>query len=218
MSDVSHLTRVRSGRPDTKIKSKTNKSNNNRKELKMDSNYKAKERWTSIIPMKDDNDLRRCYKNLVKRINEKEQNLGDILSDKLRKRHIYFVTIFTLVSSLIDFKKSFENCEHLILIDTVLFKKLFDDDDEKCALILHELGHIFNRPKDSDVPRNFQDINEDHYADDFARKLGFQKELLSSLKKYKEWKIKNCFEVNEVYNSRIKRIEENDEIKDGIEI
>ena len=178
----------------------------------MNNNFNLMKMWNPeklIIPNKENYDLRCWYKKLEKKLKEKKhQKLGD----KIISKHICFETFYMPASSIIYLKHSYEDCEHLVLIDTELFKKLFDDD-EKCALLLHELGHFFYRPKE-----NFQEIDEEYCADDYVRKLGFQKELLSSLKKYKEWKEKNDFEVDIVYVKRIKRIEENDEIKDGIEI
>lgn len=184
----------------------------------MNCNYNAIKMWNPeklIIPNKENDDLICWYKNLEKKLKKKgHQKLGD----KIISKHICFEKICMPASSIIYLKRSYKDCEHLILIDTELFKKLFDDD-EKCALLLHELGHFFNRPKDSDVPvKTFQENVEEHFADDYVRKLGFKKELLSSLEKYKEWKIKNDIEIRNEFNYRVDRIERNDEIKIGIEI
>ena len=186
----------------------------------MDNNFNLMKRSKSeklIIPEKDD-DLICWYRNLEEKLKKKEHHK---LEDKIITKHICFLP-FYIPASEINLKLLNKECEHsyehIILIDTEIFKNLFDDD-EKCALLLHELGHIFNKPKDSDVPgKNFQGIYEDIFADDYVRKFGFQKELLSSLEKLKEWKIKNDIKIRNAFNFRIERIKNNADIKVGVEI
>lgn len=133
--------------------------------------------------------------------------------DKIKSKDLIFLNYSSPVSIILNIKN-----KHIIAVDVDLMKKIFDKKtDEICAILLHELGHIFNKPKDGDVVEGFRSIHEEYYADDFARKMGFEKELLSSLKTLRSWKRKRKQNVN-LLTPRINRINKGDFNKEGVEI
>lgn len=97
---------------------------------------------------------------------------------------------------------------HLLLIDSMLFAKLFTIE-EIAALLLHELGHVFNIPNE----KSEEEI-EEFYADDYVRDKGFGKQLESTLEKYIAYK--GDFNIEEL-TIRLNRLKNNAELLKGRE-
>lgn len=136
------------------------------------------------------------------------------LTDKIRLKKILFQNYISPIFTIIKIES-----KHIVVVDVELLQKIYyKKTKEIFAMLLHELGHIFNVPKKEDVPvNNFQDIYDEYYADDFVRKLSFEEELLASLETYRDWKIKNKLQDN-LLSLRIDRIRRGDPIKEGKEI
>lgn len=70
---------------------------------------------------------------------------------------------------------------HLLVINTEIIESLNFSDSELDAVISHELGHIFNDPE-----KNIENYKEkqEFYADYFAKSIGLNEPLASSIEKY----------------------------------
>lgn len=98
---------------------------------------------------------------------------------------------------------------HIISIDYELLQTIFDDNLELMfPIVLHEIGHLFNIPKNLDInsDEGFNDFRIEEHADDFVRTLGFEKELLTSLEHYKKWKEDNNTKIDSLFQYRIDRL------------
>lgn len=72
--------------------------------------------------------------------------------------------------------------KHLIAVDLNILKVFNFTDEEISCVILHELGHIFNKPP------HMHKKNDEFYADDFVIEQGekFKNCLFNGMKKYLE--------------------------------
>lgn len=65
---------------------------------------------------------------------------------------------------------------HIVIIEKNIFEFCGFSLEEKCAMILHEFGHILNNPTDQN--------QREFYADYYAKRLGFGNHLAKSLEKF----------------------------------
>ncbi|RDC58678.1 hypothetical protein AHMF7616_05312 [Adhaeribacter pallidiroseus] len=93
---------------------------------------------------------------------------------------------------------------HLIIVNQQICEQANLDDEELTAVLLHELGHVFNMYKQEPIPtliyclktnttynadleaktKEENSIYNEYYADYFVVKNGYSQQLIKSLKKY----------------------------------
>ena len=110
-----------------------------------------------------------------------DDRLEEDIKDLIREKNIYIINsigpgcIFDNVCL-----NDNEKIGHLIIIDkTLTWDLLKFNPTEIAAEILHEIGHVINKPDNS------QGENIEFYADDFAIACQFSAQLKSGLEKYK---------------------------------
>lgn len=169
-----------------------------------------------IIP--DQNrDITLWYKTIESKLTP---SIQENLRTKLIANKICFVTFQSPAFNFTNFKDTFGDYEHLIFLDVSLLKKIFNDDiDMIFPILLHEIGHLFNVCKTDGLLEDISWITEnEYYADDFVRRLGFEKELLRGIEHYTKWKLEHDERVFEIFELRLKRLNDNADLKIGIDI
>lgn len=164
-------------------------------------------------------------------LNTPSIGLGNVLEDlnlklstdaklKIKEANLY---LFCSIGPGCITKVRLEDSEvlnRLIVIDkTLTYDLLKFSIQETAAELLHEVGHFLNSPDKADKD------NEEFYADDFARMLGYGLFLMKSFEKYltiieantDEVKNKYFFadksrqtQIVELLKKRLKRIQNND--------
>jgi hypothetical protein len=141
---------------------------------------------------------------------EKLKNIGHVdIIEQIKSKKIHFRSLSYPACNLPNYKVF----EHTIFIDVNYFKVSINyNTDEICVVILHELGHILNKPEEIN---ELDENTEEFFADKFVIDLGFQNELLSGIKKLRDWKSRNHLDTY-VIDKRIKRIEKENPLFQGV--
>ena len=172
--------------------------------------------WKIDMGMGLDKDVLKIRNEVVNKLKEKGNTTlyNDIKKDEIRFEKLVSSTGFMI------YNPSLKMSVPMIFLETdSLLQEPFNSDD-RCAIVLHELGHIYNIPTYDDIPNNaFREYHEEYYADDFVRGLGFEKELSECLEKqYKNEIERKGKDYRSLIPIRVNRIKNNEEIKKGINI
>lgn len=90
------------------------------------------------------------------------------------------ITLFYSPASVLSVEKPLNPCQ-LVICDASLLDEGILDKREFIALILHEAGHVLNKPESLQA---YVPGNDEYYADDYARLCGFETESISALTKF----------------------------------
>lgn len=126
---------------------------------------------------------------------------------EIRQRQIVSASLRITLSfspaSVLDLREPLD-CRHLVIGDgTLMLEKLFSRE-EFIAMLLHEIGHKLNPPPPVEA---YLSLNEEFWADDFARACGFEEAILSSLEAMKRYYPTTC--SSDDLTARAGRIREN---------
>lgn len=159
--------------------------------------------YESLMPSKDSL-LTKWYGYLE---NKLPRNEVHEFRKQLFAHRVCFIPFYSPACNVINLPFSYN---HIISVDIELMNKIYNGNEELIfPVILHEIGHIFNVPnEDFGSTSSFKELQDEFYADDYVRMMGFETELLNSLEHYEKWKKDNNLQLDKVFESRIKRLKD----------
>jgi hypothetical protein len=107
--------------------------------------------------------------------------------ERINVANIGMVVFYTPASSLdLSLSPWINNCSHLIALDGSYLDSGAISQDQQVGIILHEIGHILNRPpydhNDLMKTKSDHNLDDEFYADYYAHHCGYGAQFISAMR------------------------------------